>query len=414
MWRATRLPADLGIDIWSQCRSMACWRRQAIDRLPGEVVQTMRPHILILTEADDVHAIAVGEALRLRGAEPTVWATSDFPTRSEETIHFAESPQSTLRIEAPHLSLSDPKFDVVWRRRPAFVLDPDALHPADRAFAESECSVFRRSLMNLLAPQAFWVNPLPGVVRAGSKIMQHQAAVSVGLRMPETLYTNSPHEVRAFIRRKSGSVIYKPFLPTGWSDGARRYLPYTALLSDDSLIDESLRLTPGIFQELVPKAYEVRLTMIGRRAFAAKVLSQETVTGKLDWRQAPDELAFEPTTVPRAIEEQCVALLEELGLVFGCLDFIVTPAGDYVFLEINEMGQFLFVERCCGLPLLDAFVSFLLQATTDFDWSAEEVSVRYPDPEFEAVVLAESQRFARAHVAVPERLVEEPKSVAKS
>src|SRR5947199_9633707 len=201
------------------------------------------------------------------------------------------------------------------------------------------------SLLKVLAPQAYWVNRPQSTARASSKILQHQAAANLGLRMPETLYTNSPREVRTFIRRKQGRVIYKPFLPTGWSDGTRRFVPYTALLADESLVDESLRSTPGIFQELVPKAYEIRLTMIGARAFAAKIWSQDTKTGRLDWRHAYDELRFEPIKIPLCIEEGCAALLQDLGLVFGCFDFVVTPGGEYVFLEVNEMGQFLFVER---------------------------------------------------------------------
>lgn len=367
----------------------------------------MGSRILILTEAADLHAIAIYEALAARGADATLWATSDFPTRAEETIHFDRDLRSSLRIEGPEVALRDPAFDVVWRRRPAYVLDPESLHPADRAFADAECGVFRRSIIHLVAPRAFWVNPPLGAARASSKILQHQAAATAGLRMPETLYTNSPRDVRAFVRQKQGQVVYKPFLPTGWSDGTHRFMPYTALLSDESLVEESLRLTPGIFQELVPKAYEIRLTMMGRRAFGAKVHSQETNTGRLDWRQAPGELRFEPTTIPADIEEQCRGLLGELGLVFGCFDFVVTPEGDYVFLEVNEMGQFLFVERSCGVPLLDAFASFLVQGRVDFDWSESNVTSRYGDPAFDALVLERSKAFAKAHVAVPARLVEE-------
>lgn len=238
-------------------------------------------------------------------------------------------------------------------------------------------------------------------------MMQHRTALQVGLKMPETLYTNSPREVRAFIRAKEGRVIYKPLLPVAWSDGLRSWMPYTAQLADESLIDESLRLTPGIFQELIPKAYEVRITVMGRRAFAAKILSQDTVSGRLDWRQAYDELRFEAIKVSPDIEQQCVALLEEMGLVFGCFDFIVDPNGEYIFLEVNEMGQFLFVERYCGIPLLDAFASFLLQARVDFEWREEEVLVRYTDPEFDARVLEKSEAFARSHVSVPAKFNQE-------
>src|SRR6267378_1479094 len=36
---------------------------------------------------------------------------------------------------------------------------------------------------------------------------------------------------------------------------------------------------------------------------------------------------------------------ELLGLAFGCIDLIVTPEGEHIFLEVNEMGQFLWVEQ---------------------------------------------------------------------
>lgn len=184
-------------------------------------------------------------------------------------------------------------------------------------------------------------------------------------------------------------------------------MPYTALLNDESLVDETLRFTPGIFQELIPKAYEVRLTMIGRQAFAAKIHSQDTVTGRLDWRRAYNELRFEPVDLPLFVEQQCASLLEHLGLVFGCLDFIVTPEGEHIFLEVNEMGQFLFVERYSHIPLLDAFVSFLIQGRSDFEWSAEDVLIRYSNPQFEALVNEKANTFSRAHVSLPARLVDE-------
>jgi hypothetical protein len=71
--------------------------------------------------------------------------------------------------------------------------------------------------------------------------------------------------------------------------------------------------------------------------------------------------------------------LKDLGLVFGCLDLIVTPEGEYVFLEVNESGQFLWVEGYTGLPLLDAFTELLIQGRKDFRWTPSDDSVRYED-----------------------------------
>jgi glutathione synthase/RimK-type ligase-like ATP-grasp enzyme len=369
--------------------------------------------ILILTEADDFHAVAVAEALDRKGSAVTLWATSDFPTRSDESVYFDADGLRTVRIRSDGLALLDPDFDVVWRRRPTYVLDRESLHPADRAFADSECGLFRRSLYRLLAPDAFWVNPVDGAARAGSKILQHEAAGKVRLKVPETVFTNSPPEIRDFLSRP-GKTVYKPLSGAGWKDEACQFLPYTAILTEESLVtDEVLRQTPGIFQKLVPKSYELRVTVVGNRVFAAKLHSQETTKGKLDWRKSYDELRFERTCLPPEVAHRCLALLNELGLVFGCFDFVVTPTGEHVFLEVNEMGQFLFVEHYCGLPLLDAFAEFLLQGRPDFDWCEEGVAVRYGDPEFERAAGARATAFRSSHVASPEGLVDEARGGQK-
>jgi hypothetical protein len=68
----------------------------------------------------------------------------------------------------------------------------------------------------------------------------------------------------------------------------------------------------------------------------------------------------------------------------------VTPAGEYVFLEINQMGQFLWLEELLPeLPLLDAFCELLLQRRADFEWSANRATVRFAelhDPAREASI----------------------------
>jgi hypothetical protein len=178
------------------------------------------------------------------------------------------------------------------------------------------------------------------------------------------------------------------------------------MLTAEQLVEDPLlKSSPGIYQELVPKAYELRITMMGRKAFVAKVLSQETEGGKLDWRKSYAELKMESFAVSQDVADACFRLLERLGIVFGCFDFIVTPEGETIFLEVNEMGQFLFVENYTGVPLLDAFCEFLLQASVGFTWRPDQVQVRYPDVREEVVVLA--AREAEKHRAPRDLLVRE-------
>ena len=53
--------------------------------------------------------------------------------------------------------------------------------------------------------------------------------------------------------------------------------------------------------------------------------------------------------------------MRRLGLVYGAIDLRLTPEGQYVFLEINPAGQFLYVERATGQPITAALAKALLE-----------------------------------------------------
>ncbi len=173
--------------------------------------------------------------------------------------------------------------------------------------------------------------------------------------------------------------------------------------------DDLLQAVPGIYQELVPKAYELRIVMMGEHAFCAKINSQETSGGKEDWRRAYDELTMEPGEIPEKLRKQYVSLMERLGIVFGCIDVIVTPGGRHVFLEINQAGQFLFIEEYSGIPLLDAFSEFLLQGRTDFDWRETSSTMHLADIEEE--VRDGVWEEHKKHVQTPEPVIDEDRAI---
>ncbi|MFM9073679.1 MAG: hypothetical protein ACKOOC_09800, partial [Cyanobium sp.] len=76
---------------------------------------------------------------------------------------------------------------------------------------------------------------------------------------------------------------------------------------------------------------------------------------------------MEEVELPEQVRSACIGLMHELGLVFGYIDLIVTKDQEYVFLEVNQMGQFLWVEEANpNIPLLDAFCQFLMAGHVDF------------------------------------------------
>jgi hypothetical protein len=251
-----------------------------------------------------------------------------------------------------------------------------------------------------MARDALWINPWANAARAESKTRQLVEAAGVGLKVPRTLCSNDPARIRSFIREQSGETIYKPFYTSQWKleDGGTAFA-FTAVVTEDDLPDDDvLRLCPGIFQPRVPKSHELRVTIIGRHVFAVEIASQALEVARIDWRAGTRALAYRPIALPPEMEARCLALMERLGLAFGCIDFIVTPEGEHVFLELNQMGQFLWIEELVPeLPLLDAFCAMLIQRRTDFEWSADRATLRFADvhdPEREAAIDA-------LHVANP-------------
>ena len=52
--------------------------------------------------------------------------------------------------------------------------------------------------------------------------------------------------------------------------------------------------------------------------------------------------------------------MSEFNLNYGALDFIVTPNDEWYFLELNSMGQFLWIEDLTGLDISKSIATWLI------------------------------------------------------
>jgi hypothetical protein len=153
-----------------------------------------------------------------------------------------------------------------WRRPQPFGVPPEIRDEAPKRFMQSESiAAFHRMYQSL---EAFWMNRPDHDARASHKPWQLSVAQESGLEIPCTLITSDPDAARAFWREHNGDVIYKQFvaLPEAWRE-TRRLRP-----EDESLAD-AISLAPVIFQKYVDAVAELRVTIVGRRVFAAAVKS---------------------------------------------------------------------------------------------------------------------------------------------
>jgi glutathione synthase/RimK-type ligase-like ATP-grasp enzyme len=120
-----------------------------------------------------------------------------------------------------------------------------------------------------------------------------------------------------------------------------------------------LRHSPMIFQPCLDKRVEVRVTVVGNRVFAAEIHSQRNGRTRIDSRLDFERTPHYAHELPEPIAEKCCALTARLELAYSTIDLIVTPDEEYVFLELNPNGQYLWIEKITGLPISEAIADHL-------------------------------------------------------
>ncbi|MDI3407949.1 ATP-grasp ribosomal peptide maturase [Streptomyces cavernicola] len=307
--------------------------------------------ILVLTGRDDLTADAVVEELSRRGEHVVRYDTADFPTASRLAVTLTGdgwagslAGSRALRLEAVRS---------VWWRRPNEFVTPQTWPGHARALAVSEA---RSGLLGVLGSLPVrWINHPARDAAANYKPLQLAVAARAGLCTPRTVITSDPEYARVFMG--GDEVIYKG-LGGGvlGPAGQRQFLPVSLVRADD--LDDGVTGTAHLFQENVPKAYEVRLTVIGTRMFPVAIHAGSDAA-RLDWRTDYRSLTYERVDLPTEVEKGVRRLMDELGLFFGALDFVVSPDGQWTFLEINPNGQWHWIAVKARVPLVEAMTDAL-------------------------------------------------------
>ncbi|MGW5262698.1 MvdC/MvdD family ATP grasp protein [Microbispora sp. NPDC004025] len=311
---------------------------------------------------DSVHAVL--PKLRERGVPLLWWDEGDYPGASTLTTeHLDGRWRQTLTHRGETYDLS--KVGAVWYRRPGRPSAPDVGEPSQRDFAEHVAAHALDGAYDLMVG-ARWMPALPRHTRAiDNKLLHLYRAAELGFTIVDTVVTNDPGELVPAWNRAGGRLVTKSIDFRQFTvDGEFGHL-YTEVVPRRRLSGRHrLRHGPAMLQPQVPKAYELRVTVVGERVFAARIDSQASRLTAVDWRHYDDpKVGYSAYDLPPDVAERSVRLVAGLGLSYGALDLIVTPDGRYVFLELNVNGQWAFVEMLTGMPISDAIADWLAGAT---------------------------------------------------
>lgn len=157
------------------------------------------------------------------------------------------------------------RFTAVWFRR----VKKPMLTLAEAHVAEYVAGELLALLQNLyLLLDCKWVSQPAYIYQAENKLYQLKRAEELGFTPPETLVTNEKSALRDFYHRHQGEVILKPLYTSRVVQGEQQRVLFTNKLKPEHIAQLDLYLlTPSIYQRNIPKAYEVRVTVVSREIF---------------------------------------------------------------------------------------------------------------------------------------------------
>ncbi|WP_436785770.1 MvdC/MvdD family ATP grasp protein [Yinghuangia sp. YIM S10712] len=308
----------------------------------GTSTRGEEPRVLVVTHDLDPTADFVLRELSRR--EVPFWRTdlAHFPlsTKLRSELRPDGSWVGDLRRDGRGVDWSE--LRAVWWRKPTPFAFADSMSTPEQAFAASQA---KRAFAGIFAslPDVLWVNQ-PERIADCTKPRQLSAATIAGLKVPATLITNDPSAVTPFAMRHGRRIITKALGGIVHTEDGKRGQLYTSRVPPQDWPNLRIGLTTHLFQqEIVDKAYEVRVTIVGNRMFPVRIHAPEG-PGRLDWRRDSGNLRYEADELPASIERGLNDMMRSLGLVFAGIDLIVDSTGTHWLIDVNTGGQWAWID----------------------------------------------------------------------
>ena len=217
------------------------------------------------------------------------------------------------------------------------------------------------SLLPVLLKEAHWLcHPDKSFL---NKLQVLIMAKRYGLTIPETIVTNFLNKNELENKSKNAKYITKPLSETTViTEENLRYSMLTQELELSGLSTDTI-IFPSLIQKCIEKEFEIRTFFLSGKCYSMAIFSQESEKTKTDYRNYDDENENRcvPYKLPSAIEKKIRKLMGKLKLNSGSIDFIKTDDNDFVFLEINPVGQFDWVSLNCNYAIEKDIAAHLIK-----------------------------------------------------
>jgi glutathione synthase/RimK-type ligase-like ATP-grasp enzyme len=212
----------------------------------------------------------------------------------------------------------------------------------------------------LCLKDAKWINPMFATHIAERKLFQLFEANKFGIETPASLITNNSITADKFLKSHKKSII-KPI-----SNGLqvlenKFYSIYTSDIHKDffnNYDDTSLFETPVLLQERIENENDIRVVIINEKVFAVEITKDDK--SEVDWRKPEIEKSYKQIKLPDDLSDKLVKLNKSFNLIYSAIDLIKKPNGKFVFLEINPVGEWVWLESELNLNISETIIKELL------------------------------------------------------
>ncbi len=192
-----------------------------------------------------------------------------------------------------------------------------------------------------------------------SKLIQLSEAQKCGLTVPKTFIANSKSKVLEKLEEDKlilKAMNFHVFTVKQKEQSYKCLANSSVLVSREDLApkeNQKDKVLLSLFQQYIEKKVELRVFYLFGRFFAMAIFSQQNEKTKVDFRhydyENPNRVV--PFNLPQDLKDNVNQLMSNLELNCGSLDFIYTPEGEYIFLEVNPIGQFDWVSKNCNFHI---------------------------------------------------------------
>jgi ATP-GRASP peptide maturase of grasp-with-spasm system len=206
-----------------------------------------------------------------------------------------------------------------------------------------------------------WLTSLDGI--EANKLEMLPMAAVCGLRVPRSKILNNKSDLVSFYDENQGKIISKAISGSRgtYQEEQTTFVMLTNVIDTERMEQIPEFFFPTLFQEKAEADYEIRVFYLDGKCYSTAILNsgkEKHVDRKVENYSVSTH--FVTYNLPVDIEQKLRKFMEGIALNTGSIDVIRDINGEYIFLEVNPVGQFSAESERCNYYLEKEIAQWLV------------------------------------------------------